>query len=88
MLHRHPRSRDTETLRADPLRTLQITKIRGIAASLLAEGEGERIVTSDIDERNRQYVARFAEILAKLDYASRSLQGWTVDRGGVFAGFK
>ncbi|KAH8879312.1 hypothetical protein GQ53DRAFT_44663 [Thozetella sp. PMI_491] len=50
-----------------------IIKIRDIASSLLDRDE-ERDIAADIEERNRHYVTRFVEILAKLDYASRHLR--------------
>lgn len=50
--------------------TSMVKKIREIAATLLNR-EGDQSMLSDIEERSRQYITQFVEILADLDYTSR-----------------
>jgi hypothetical protein len=48
----------------------QIKKIREIAATFLDQevtGEGGM---GDMERRNREYLAKFAEVLAKVDYTT------------------
>lgn len=51
--------------------TTQIVKIREIAATLL-DSDNDIGVTSELEEQSQQYVSKFADILANLDYLGHS----------------
>ena len=50
---------------------IQIVKIREIAATLL-DNDHELDATSELEEQSREYVVRFADILADLDHMGYS----------------